>query len=56
METICHMGATHCVLKRKKGPMLKKKQQKNEKARLVWVKKENQGAQFVLSDKDQVVL
>lgn len=40
----------------KERPHVKKKQQKNEKARLVWVKKENQGAQFVLSDKDQVVL
>ena len=40
METICHMGATHCVLKRKKGPMLKKNNKKTKRRDLFgWKKK-----------------
>lgn len=45
METICHMGATHCVFKQKKGRRFKKQKAKRQYL-LVRKKTRDQGSPF----------
>lgn len=49
METICHMGTTLCVFKKKKGPMFKKQKAAREAIESTcWGGKKIPGAQFIV--------